>query len=535
MDVFLTGLTDRVKLIPVTGDSLLSQIKSVTDLSFCDALVNSYGQMYITVDQQILSSTDRSALTVVMDITKADYGDSISIERHTTDGTSMVELSALTAYDGGADIPIWARAPGNITNAHGSITSYENNVVTDVTECKRIAGALFANVNNDYEPVDITLPANNRLFDIAPKMYATITTLAADNPRGVALTAARLIPRSIAYDIADGAIKTNITFEVEAVGVNGIQYFPPTVDEPNLDSGIPAFKGIDFPSLDSLFPPVVPPIITMPCARNVGNFFSLNFAPNTLTGSTTTLISKAYFPCMVRATGGLAGDTKIVVNYHLEGDASAHLAAYGVFNGSRVLTGVWSGNTITFSPISDTQVDRFEIELDAGAGASITRYVAGKLLETNTVGSINTTLVTNGNYFSLEAYVGYWTATFPAEVVGLHFYNTTLGIGINSGYQDGDGRDGFGVFHLVGQNALYVERASYAETFNAATGTFDLLGNYARVYFQGGAGQTGLQLSSTLTLGATSVGMRWALREAQAIGRQITIGQATLYNVCAIP
>lgn len=70
--------------------------------------------------------------------------------------------------------------------------------------------------------------------------------------------------------------------------------------------------------------------------------------------------------------------------------------------------------------------------------------------------------------------------------------------------------------------------------WSPGTDTNIFTGKYARGYFKRGTGTLSISASSTGTLGLAYVNMRWALREAQAIGRQITIGGATLLNVCAI-
>lgn len=542
MDLFFTGDTKNIRAIPVAGGSLLSQLQAIAGLIFARPLVNNYNQMFIEVDTQLADSDTQDDLIVVLDITTADYERPLEIDKTSSTRTAMLQLSALQDADGVTDIFLYSRAPGNAPEALGVISNYDNYTVLDSAEARRIAGQLFAMENNPYDPITIVFPSSIRLFDIAPRMYATITTDGSDNPRGIALTNQRLIPRRVSYILQNGSPKTVVTFEVGITGIDGIDYFPPTLQDENLDDGLEEFTGVDFP-VDDFFPETVPNDVTTPCDRDMGNYFSLTFAPRILTGSTTELIAKAYFPCKVRATGGTAGDTYIELQYNAFGDAETEKAAYAFLGDTRVLTGTWVGNRITFSPVSDTEIDGFEIELNDGAGAVISRWAVGKLVETGDMGE-TTSVCEDGKYYAIEAYVGHWIATFPAEVVDKDFYNTKLSPS-NGSYEAGVGRDGFGVFHLDLSSSFgeYVEPAGFDNTFNPDTQEFEISGNYGRIYFHSGEAPGGTQgdgfqakiiFSDTLTLGAAYVGMKWALYEAQAIGRQLIIGAATLHNVCAL-
>ena len=536
MDIFLTGDLQRVKVLSQSGPTLIDQIRAIAQTVFAVPLVNSYGQMFIQVDPQILDSTDRAGLTVVMDITSADYAAPLNILIRDHEVTSIVELDALMNYDGATDVPLYARAPGYMPMTFGDISTHSNYVIEDQAECTRIAGCLLAIENNFYEPLELSMPANIRLFDIAPSMYATITTSAASNPRGRALTAKSLIPRRIDYAFENGALTANITFEVATTPTDGVDYFPPTVQDNNLDDGLDSTFGVDFPIDTSLFTETVPPDIDTPCARDIANSFSLNFSPRKLVGSTSVLISHAYFPCTIRGSGVSVLTSRIYLALKFDGDAATHVTMYAMDGDSRVLTasaGISSQGTSTFdfTPISDVAVTGFELELDAGAGATITRYEAGRAIESGDM-NVATTLCVVGQYYSIEAYTGHWTATFPAPIVGLSFYNTKF-TSTNFTYLGGAGRDGLGDFHLQ-TDKLFVERSNYNEAFDANTQEFEFVGNYARIYFISTvpAQQATLIGSDTLTLGIAYSNMRWTLREAEAIGRQVTIGGGIIANVC---
>jgi hypothetical protein len=530
MDCFFTGDENHHKILVQPGGFLKDQLSALaSEKMFANVLVNNYGQLFVEVDTQIIDSTARAALPVVMDITKPDWIGALDLERVTTPKTAMVELAAVSDYQGGITRPIYARAPGNTPHPHGSISSYNNYVIYDQAECNRIAGCLLAMENNEYEPLEINLSANNRLLDIAPRMYCTISVAESDTLRGIVVSSARIIPRKVdlEWDKESGALLTTATFEFEAIGADGIEYFPPTVEDNNLDSGI-EMNGLDFPGMGG-FPTTVPPEVITPCNRFIGNSFTINFSPRVLTGSSSILISKAYFPCTVRATGGLAGETHIDLQYRVSGDAAAHITCYAVSGESRVLTGAWVGNTITFSPASDIAVDGFEIELDAGAGAIISKYEPGAIIETGISGVATTKTIDETKYYCIEGYAGYWIK-YPGATT--RYFNFRPG-----GYYFTDERGGVGYSPDIPGFALevvfpmlYAEPVILPDIWDGSG--FSNPSKYGRLYWKGGA--VTFSPNSVFDPGAVAVGFKWALREAYAIGRQITIGGATLFNVCAI-
>jgi hypothetical protein len=84
----------------------------------------------------------------------------------------------------------------------------------DYTFCKRARADGF----KVFVDPEITLPHVNRLLDICPRAWLTLTVAGADNPRGIALTAARLIVRDVKYGIK---IRNQIPLTVESqLGTN---------------------------------------------------------------------------------------------------------------------------------------------------------------------------------------------------------------------------------------------------------------------------------------------------------------------------
>lgn len=537
MDCFFTGDTKKLRNITINGSTVWDAIRTISgDTIFATFGCNNYGQLFVSIDPQMAESSARSAYPVVMDITSDDFEGRLELIRKTVDKSSRVQLSAFTSFNGRDDTMVHSRAPGNFFGLYGELPTYQDYIVADSADCRRLSGRLLAVDNNEFEPIVLTFPSSNLLFDIVPPMIATISTDSSSNPRGTSLVAARLIPRTVMRTIENGAPKSEVTFEVEVTGVDGVDYFPPISEEPNLDLALDDFSGVDFPAIDEIFPETVPLEVSTPCNSSVGNYFTLTWSPRTLTGSTSLLISHAYFPCMIRATGGTAGDTHIRIQYTLFGDAVSHLTCYAVKDGTRVLTGVWDGDTITFSPLSDTEISGFEIELDAGAGTVIDRFELGSLVETGVVGSTTTQCIPF-NYYAIAPYKGYWTATYPPSIVGLKFYNTKIAPS-NEFYNAGNGRDGWGVYHTSSSGQLYAAPYSPTDVFNVSTGQFEYYeGNYGMIFFKSinfPGDQKTLNPSATGALGVTGHDFEWVLYEAKAIGRQIVIGYSTLHNVCKI-
>lgn len=375
MDCFFTGDTTRIKIFAEPGGALKDQLDAIANKIFAKPLVNSYGQLFVEVDAQIIADAARDALPVVMDITKPDWISPLEVERVTTPKTAMVELGAVSDYDGTTSAPIYSRAPGLSGKAHGQINSYSNYVIVDQDECNRIAGCLLAVENNEYEPLEMNLSANNRLLDIAPRMYCTVSIAEADTTRGIVISGARLIPRKVEleWDKESFSLATVVTFEFEAIGVDGVEYNPPTVTDDNVDMSID-MDGVDFPGMDDWFPPTSPPEVITPCSSFVHNSFTLTWSPNVITGA-GPLISKAYFPCVLRATGSY-----IIIPVVFYADAAAHFAVYGVKDGARVITGtltVGRPTVVNFTPASNLEVDGFEIEIDELLTGTIWDQAAG--------------------------------------------------------------------------------------------------------------------------------------------------------------
>jgi len=282
---------------------------------------------------------------------------------------------------------------------------------------------------------------------------------------------------------------------------------------------------VDFPNadLEDWFPDAIPPDVEVECADNQSNFYNLAWDKSWLIGTDSDkLIARCYFPCIIRSS---FLTSTLDLRGFWYGDAKNNYGVYAVKDGSRVLTASVThnaqGNTATFSPLSDTLVDGFEIELSSGVG-SIVQYLPGNVVRTGSVNANNSggenVPVTEGNYYSIEATGGPWRWQTIGVEGTYSFYNFWRGSGPNPvtgglGYND----------RLPGFNLFTPPGCLYAENIN---------GVYGRAYFL--ADVTGIFnfCVADFNFGDNQGTLGYVLREAQAIGRRIALINLVIKNVC---
>lgn len=516
MDCFFSGDTTRQKIFVQSGESLLEQIKSIASKIFAVPLVNNYCQLYVEVDQQIISAAARATLPVVMDITKPDRLGELDIERIPTPRTSLIELSAISAYDGAIASPIYSRAPGNTGKRYGEISSYDNFVIIDQAECNRISGCLLAIDNNEYEPLAINLASNNGLLDIAPHMYCMISIAVGDTPRGIVLANVRLIPRKInyEYDKENGVLSTIAVFVLEVIGVDGVTYVPITIGDPvddlfTGDGG--GGDGGDLEIIDTDFPDIIYPPVDTPCDGTAPNQFSIGWDKSLLDGGDPTkLIARAYFPCRLRSNIYLRSQLAIGMTFY--GDAESHFSIYGIKGGARVISAsppISANYTVSFQPTSDLEVDGFEIELEAGLGSPV-EYVPMDVVLSGAVAATDSNGVavacTSGELYGIETIGGPW------------FNGATNRTFTN---------------WLANAGDHYTTGLTYV--FSEITAESSVPGEpYTRKYFYAPASNVGYFRCYDDYFVDNSGSISYILRNAEVRGRRIYLGGITLVNVCAI-
>lgn len=529
MDVFLTDNITRLKIIAQPSGNLMNQISAIaSNTVFAKPLVNNYGQMFIQRDAQLLSQADKASVTVVMDITEADYDENLEIERSPQSKTAMIELGGLSEFDGTTADPVYSRAPGNIGKTFGDYRSYNNYIFADQDECNRISGCLLAVDNNPYQMLTVDFASSIRLIDITPNQYCTITVAAADNARGILLDNVNLIPRRVSYvyDKENSSLRTSVDFELDVTPRDGVTYIPPNIEETVTTTEIGEIGEVEFP-IEVWFPPNNPIEVNIDCGAGFRiNSFSSSWDTNELDGTDPNkLVARCYFPCTIRNSGA-TDTTSLSLGGRWYGDAKDYYHVYGIKDGAQVITATVThnenGNTATFSPVTDTAVDGFMITLDSGIG-SILDFTVQDIVTTGTVAATTDTnldpySLTVGNYYSVNAWGGPWypNTGYPA------CYSILVACGAQN-----TGVPGIGLRFA----------SSTTTVFNLNVGTlgleaYALNSLYGLIIFQASDPAWGVVVDD----GAKSdnIGsIGYTLRNVLAEGRKISLGGIKINNVCA--
>lgn len=250
MDCYPSSDTRLATALEAPAGSLWMQMQTIAQQSIlARPLCDRYGRLFVETDTQYLATADRSAIPVVMDITRADWDadEGVRIERRTAGEVSRVELSGIY-YNATTSQPLFSHAPGKTMGRFGAVESLDRMLLSGQTGANTLAGNVLAQRNNPYPAVDILLAENNRMIDICPRQYVTLTIAAADTERGITWTAQKLIPRRVGFehDAESGALLTSLECEAETIGTAGVTVIMPKPNIPgNADYGfqVPDFEG----------------------------------------------------------------------------------------------------------------------------------------------------------------------------------------------------------------------------------------------------------------------------------------------------
>jgi hypothetical protein len=264
LDVYRSGDTNLLPAAEGQIGSLWEQLSAIAEQSIlAHPVCDRYGRLIVEVDSQYLPVTGRSFIPVVQAITTDDWRDQIEIERHTAPAVGTLELSGVS-YNGTTATPLFSKAAGTVFKRYGRVETRDQLLLTDQTQANVLAGLILGRLNNEYPRVSVSLAQNNRLIDIAPRQYVTLTIAAEDTPRGVAFADKRFIPRRVEleYDNDSGSIQTRLDLEGETTNELAV-----TVIRPNTPiQNIPTLPEIIIPSWP-IFPPpgiIIPPPVIPP-------------------------------------------------------------------------------------------------------------------------------------------------------------------------------------------------------------------------------------------------------------------------------
>jgi len=263
IDIIPSGDTRRSFDCSGNLGSLWDQLKAFGVKIGADPACDRYGRLHLATDIQVTPLASRSSVPVVMDLTKSDWQDQINITRRGYKVTSLLEVAGFN-YNGGNWGAIVARSPGNAMYNTGAMGSRYNWIFNDQSQANEIAGLLLAQQNNEFPTIDFVMAANNRMIDITPPQFLTVTMASGDNPLGLTWTGKRIIPRRVElnFDQDNGIVTTQIEAEGETGQVHAITVIYPTVPIENIPT-IPLFPGLNsFPIVPISFgtpEPFLPP------------------------------------------------------------------------------------------------------------------------------------------------------------------------------------------------------------------------------------------------------------------------------------
>ncbi len=377
--------------------SLWEQVKDIAGRIFITPTCDRYGRLCLSVDTQMIPYASRSSIATTMEITKADWRDEITITQRNKTLTSQVYLGATDNSKS-----YFSKAPGKIVLKQGKQLTKDNVLVSDQNQANQLSGDLLAWQNNQYPSVVIPLRANNRLIDVAPNQYVTLSMASTDTPLGIVWTNQKLIPRKVTYnfDAMSGAFEATVECECETHGVAGTTYTPPSVPVVSIPPGPGGPANVELPSI------TLPGFINSPrvptrapfwdrslylnnCKSDPGpgatGPYPITFSPGVLTYDTPCY---GYLSCWVRPSSVSSFKTYMIIGFSnvKVSDILDELVVEAIDESNHVIMTatsieVWGSGMldndikIAFEPVVGTTIAGIKISLNPGGegyGSSLT-------------------------------------------------------------------------------------------------------------------------------------------------------------------
>lgn len=524
MDVYFTDDARYSAAVESSAVNVWDQIVDIAQSQILAEPACNYNCMLaIKVPYNLIPSADRAAASsLVMDLVAGDYARNVEITKEPL-SIAQVVLSGVAVDEYGNGEALFSLSPGHVPALLGGLLPMPNLLLESQEQSNILAGLVFASENNPYKNIPLTLVGNNRAFDIAPVLHGTITDL--DEYVGV------IVPNAVSYSVEQGEnglsgkLTVEIDFEGEtdeadAIYING--------DIPDGEGGfvnigglgkLPPIKPIDLPEIPpTTFPPTIPTVVTSDCGAGQKNFFALAWSKPYLDGTKVDkLVSRANFPCKVRNDSIM--QTYIDFSCKFHGDASSNIHVYGTLGGTRILNGRLAAGIglyafrAYFDVLSPTEVDGFEIEIDAGPGNPYTfgDVLGSGAIDVNDTDGVLVPDLVEGNYYAIQGNNG------PYYDLILLVNSWTLDVSNNGGssFSARVGYDG-ATFHLTKGFGISAEAVD---------------SHYGRLYFQVGVGAVVHARVADTTFNPNGGSFGYILRSVS--GRALEIFGATLNNVCA--
>ena len=211
------------------ASSLWEQLSTMLDQTILAAPVcDSYGRLFLQVNQQVLSTAERASIPTVMTIIDSDWYTEIRLERTEIPRCSLVDFSGV-AFDGTNPQPFRSLAPGHVFKRYGTPDARDKMVLTTQEVCNQRAAAYLGWKNLNLSGT-VELAANNRLMDIAPYQYVVINITSTDTARGITATNQKFVVTGRSLTYQSGYLTTHLEIEqasVEDISITDI--VPPLI------------------------------------------------------------------------------------------------------------------------------------------------------------------------------------------------------------------------------------------------------------------------------------------------------------------
>ena len=310
MDIFLSGDTRRFPEINLDIGYIWDQLEILAKRRMlAKGCCDRFGRLFVEIPGQLLATASRSGIATVMAISKDDWTGKINIESRIPQ-VGMVELAGIR--DDTPEQVLMSRAPGSIVKKIGAFESWDGLVFDNQEHANSLSGLFLARENNPYPYVDINLAQNNRMMDVVPNQYVTLSVAPADNPRKITWTNKKLIVKRIdlQHDVKAGMLTSELECEADTDGPVGVTVIPPQpAIEGETPIELPGFEDIDWPALTPIgtfFPPYINPVEPVipgtgcPTDAPANGPYSMNIYG---TLDSTTFVKAAYFDVVVRTSG----------------------------------------------------------------------------------------------------------------------------------------------------------------------------------------------------------------------------------------
>lgn len=231
----LTDNTDRRAFADIQDGTLYEMANGIAeDRGIRAKLVcDKSGRMFLTYDANLLTDSERNALTKIMDIEPDDWSGNINVSENQRPRAAIAKVSGFYwdgTYNASGDPdvePYCAIAPGTVPEEFGrEIVNLSRQVVRSQAHANELAGRVLAVANRKYESVSMSLAGNySGILDVAFAEVYELDLQASDTPRGFSFGDQDLYCRNVALslDVERGVVNCTASFEPEATGFDGIE------------------------------------------------------------------------------------------------------------------------------------------------------------------------------------------------------------------------------------------------------------------------------------------------------------------------